>query len=109
MDFSEYQSQARRTQNKDLTPREMQEHALCGLASEVGEVLGIFQKIYQGKNFSMSDLKKEMGDVLWMIAELCDVYGIDLEEVAWLNIEKLKRRYPDGFDADRSNRRYEHA
>jgi NTP pyrophosphatase (non-canonical NTP hydrolase) len=107
MDFSTYQKLARRTQNKELTPKETLQHALCGLSSEAGEVCGIFQKKLQGKAISLADLKLEIGDVLWMLSELCDVYGFSLDDVAEKNIAKLKKRYPEGFDAERSNRRYE--
>ena len=106
MDFKTYQKMARRTQNQELSPRETREHALCGLASEVGEVCGIHQKYLQGKPISLNDLKLEIGDVLWMLAELCDVYRFSLDDIAELNIAKLKKRYPDGFDAERSNARY---
>lgn len=107
MDFSTYQKLARRTQNKELTPKETLSHALCGLSSEVGEICGIFQKKFQGKAMSLIDLKLEIGDVLWMLSELCDVYGFNLDDIAEKNIAKLKKRYPEGFDAELSNRRYE--
>lgn len=43
-----------------------------------------------------------MGDVLWYIAILCEGLGVDMERVMKRNIQKLKKRYPDGFDAKRS-------
>lgn len=106
MDFKTYQELARRTQNHDLSPRETLEHALCGLSAEVGEVCAIFQKEHQGKALCIKDLKSEIGDVLWMLSELCDVWRLDLGNIAYENIEKLKKRYPEGFDAERSNERY---
>ena len=47
-------------------------------------------------------LRKEIGDCLWMLGELCDVYGFDMGAIAEMNIAKLKKRYPLGFTADRS-------
>lgn len=44
----------------------------------------------------------ELGDMFWFASELCDRLGLRLEDVARANIEKLRRRYPDGFDAERS-------
>lgn len=102
MKFSDYQALARRTQRTDLKPGEKLAHAVCGIASESGEIAGIFQKSMQGHVVVRSDLTKEIGDVLWMLAELCDVYGFDLGEVAKENIEKLKKRYPEGFDPEKS-------
>ena len=100
--INEYQALARRTQNPDLTPREQLEHALWGLSSEVGEVCSLHQKTHQGHPMDANALRKEIGDVLWMLAELCDVYGFTLEGVAEENIAKLRKRYPDGFDAEHS-------
>lgn len=107
MTLNEYQAQARRTQNPALTPRDQLEHALWGLSSEVGEVCGLHQKTHQGHAMDGAALRKEIGDCLWMLAELCDVYGFSLDAVAEANIAKLRRRYPDGFDAEHSVHRAE--
>lgn len=107
MTLNEYQKLAGRTINKDLLPRETEMHALHGLASEVGEIHGIFQKFYQGHEIDAGELRKEVGDLLWFIAELCTVEGWEMEEVGEENIEKLRRRYPEGFDAERSLNREE--
>lgn len=77
-------------------------HAVFGLTSEAGEVAGIFQKVYQGHELNAEALNKELGDALWMLAEACEAVGTTLNEVAILNIEKLRKRYPDGFSAERS-------
>lgn len=102
MRFDEYQALARRTQNPELGANETLEHALWGLASECGEVCGLFQKHLQGHPIEAADVRKEVGDVLWMLAELCDVLEMGLGQIAEENIEKLKRRYPQGFEAWRS-------
>lgn len=102
MQFREYQEQARRTQNLELSPRDQLEHALWGLSAEVGEVLGLHQKTHQGHAMDAVKLRKEIGDVLWFVGELCDVYGFDMGAIAEENIAKLKRRFPDGFDVDHS-------
>lgn len=102
MTFAEYQVLARRTQNRDLCPEYMLEHATWGLAAEVGEVLSLHQKSRQGHQLEVWNVRKEIGDVLWMLAELCDCYGLSLEDIAAENIEKLIKRYPNGFSAERS-------
>lgn len=102
MTFDKYQTLARRTQNAELDRDEKRLHALHGLASEVGEIHGIMQKVYQGHRLDFSELEKEVGDLLWFVAELCDVYDWSMSDVAAENIEKLRKRYPEGFDADRS-------
>ena len=107
MTMREYQELARRTQNPDLTPRECLEHALWGLSAEVGEVCGLHQKTHQGHSMDAVALRKEIGDVLWMVAELCDVYGFDMGAIAEENIAKLRKRYPSGFSNERSVNRVE--
>lgn len=102
MELNEYQSLAKRTMNKSLPARETLLHALHGLASEVGEIHALYQKTYQGHKLDLEKVFDEMGDVLWFLCEMCTVYGIDMETIAQHNIEKLKRRYPEGFDPERS-------
>lgn len=102
MTLAEYQVLARRTQRTDITKGAKLAHAVCGITSEAGEIAGIFQKAMQGHAVVRSELSKEIGDVLWMLSELCDVYGFDMGEVAKENIEKLKKRYPEGFDPEKS-------
>jgi NTP pyrophosphatase (non-canonical NTP hydrolase) len=50
---------------------------------------------------------KELGDLLWFVAEYCTACDITLEDVAKANIEKLKARYPEGFETDKSLHRKE--
>lgn len=102
-----YQILAARTINSCLDVDEKLKHGLFGLASEAGEVLGIYQKAYQGHAIDSEKLKKELGDVLWMVAEICTAHGYSLGEIASMNINKLRKRYPDGFSADRSVNRNE--
>ena len=102
MTLNEYQELAGRTINMNLSREEQLRHALFEMCAELGEVHSIYQKVYQGHKISMDDLKKEIGDLLWGIAELCTVNGIWMDEIANINIEKLKKRYPEGFDPEKS-------
>ena len=107
MTINEYQALARRTQNKELTPVDRREHALKGMCSEVGEIHGVYQKVYQGHEVNTDEVIKELGDVMWFVAEMADALGVDLDDVAQRNIDKLRRRYPEGFAADKSINREE--
>ena len=102
MTGNEYQALARRTMNMELTAYEQYMHALHGLVGEIGELHSIFQKRYQGHNPDTEHMKKELGDMLWFIAEFCTAWGWRLEDIMQLNIEKLRARYPEGFDIDHS-------
>ena len=103
--LNEYQIAARRTQNTALRLFETREHALKGLVAEVGEIMSLYQKQLQGHTFDEGSLKLEIGDVLWMLSELCDCYGWTMEEVAAANIAKLRVRYPERFTTEQSKAR----
>lgn len=102
MTLDEYQNKALRTINLELVDDALELHALHGLASEVGEIHGLYQKVYQGHKIDMIHLQKEIGDCLWFLAELCTANGMSLEKVGEMNIAKLESRYPHGFDASHS-------
>ena len=106
MTANEYQRLAMRTCSIPNSKRmEMLHHAVFGLNSEAGEVAGLFQKEYQGHEMDCEHLKKELGDCLWMIAEACEAMNWTMEEVMKGNIDKLKARYPEGFDPKKSMHR----
>lgn len=97
-----YQEMAARTINKDLYDEDVIFHALFGMAGELGELHSLHQKVYQGHEFDEDHAKKELGDLLWFVAEYCTAMNWDLGDVMNLNISKLMARYPDGFEAERS-------
>ena len=107
MTVEEYQKLASRTMNPDLTEYECIMHGVFGLCSEAGEVASIFQKQYQGHRPTEEHLVKELGDVLWMVAEICTANRMSLEDVMKENIKKLEARYPNGFEAEKSLHRQE--
>lgn len=82
-------------------------HGVFGLTSEAGEVAGILQKVYQGHPLDCGHLVSECGDCLWMICEILDAIDFTLEECMQMNMDKLRKRYPDGFDPERSLHRAE--
>jgi len=81
--------------------------ASIGMASEAGEFSDIIKKIvFQGKEVNeetIRHLKLELGDIMWYISQACMALNVSLEEVIRMNIEKLEKRYPGGFEAVRSN------
>lgn len=109
MTFNEYQKLAQRTINPELTWEQVRNHALFEMCSELGEIHSFFQKQYQGHPIDGTKLQKEIGDLLWGIAELCTCGGFSMDDIAWQNIEKLRKRYPDGFSTERSLHREENA
>lgn len=77
-----------------------------GLAGESGELLDLFKKwIFHRKPLEEEHAKKELGDVMWYVAEIAHSMGWDLDEVMQMNVDKLKARYPQGFSTELSNHR----
>ena len=107
MTGNEYQELAARTINKDLNNVQQEAHALHGMVGEIGEIHSIYQKAYQGHKSDYDHLKKELGDLLWFIAEYCTACGWDLEDIMQLNIDKLRARFPEGFEVEKSLNRKE--
>ncbi len=107
MTINEYQKLAERTINRDLSPETQAIHALHGMVGEIGEIHSIYQKTFQGHEFNEEELRKELGDLMWFIAEYCTAMGWDMEDVAEQNISKLKKRYPEGFSEEASVNRTE--
>jgi NTP pyrophosphatase (non-canonical NTP hydrolase) len=77
-----------------------------GLAGEIGEMLELIKKSYgHGHAMDREKLAKESGDVRWYQAALEAKFDLNSSFVASMNIEKLRARYPDGFSAERSQKR----
>ena len=73
--------------------------AINGLCNEVGELSTDWYKyLYYQEPLDEANMKKELGDIMWHIAEICDALGISLQEVMEGNIRKLRTRFPDKFD-----------
>ena len=102
MEVIQYQGLAGRTINPALTNEQMKDHALKGMIGEIGEINSIYQKVYQGHEFDEEHVKKELGDLLWFIAEYCPGWGWNLDNICQMNIDKLRARFPDGFEVDKS-------
>lgn len=104
--FNDYQELARRTLNQDVEDSMRFANLGMGLAGESGEVCDYLKKVvFHGHSLDADKLADELGDVLWYLANLADAAGFSLDEVADRNIEKLRRRYPDGFASQRSRHR----
>jgi NTP pyrophosphatase (non-canonical NTP hydrolase) len=103
MTIDEYSRNANRTANKSLSPDIRIVYNALKAAGEAGEIADLVGKwIGQGHELDRERVIKEMGDVLWHLNDLADGLGITLNDVAQMNIEKLRGRYPDGFSVERS-------
>ena len=105
MTLDEYQTEAMRTasgiaiaENENLML-----NGAMGLNGEAGEVIDMLKKyMFQGHNLDIEHIAKELGDCLWYIAVCAKGAGYTLDEIAQMNVSKLRKRYPDGFEVEKS-------
>ena len=106
MTINEYQKLAMRTSNPQLSTVDHILNGALGLTGESGEVADLAKKaLMQGHLLDSEHIAKELGDICWYIAETATALGYDLETIMQMNIDKLVKRYPDGFDSERSQHR----
>lgn len=108
MTINQYQKEAMRTANGMLRPHEMLLNGLMGLNGEAGECIDLLKKTrFQGHELDVKHMAKELGDVAWYLAVSAEALGYDLETILQMNVDKLRARYPDGFDIQKSKNRKE--
>ena len=108
MTINEYQKLAMTTLNPELSRKDVLINGVMGLCGESGEAIDIVKKwLAQGHELDKEKLAKELGDICWYLAETATALDLSLEDIMCANIEKLKRRYPEGFDSARSVTRTE--
>ena len=103
MTLDDYQRLAARTIGSDRTHEQQLTNAALGLAGEAGEVADAMKKhLYHAWPLDRDAVAKELGDCLWYVAAMATAIGVSLDAVGTANIEKLRRRYPDGFSPEAS-------
>ena len=108
MTINEYQQLAMTTLNPALDRKDVLINGVMGLCGESGEAIDIVKKwLAQGHELDKEKLAKELGDIAWYLAETAYALDIPLEDILQANIDKLKKRYPEGFETERSLHREE--
>ena len=108
MTLNEYQRLAMTTLNPELSQKDILINGVMGLCGEAGETIDLVKKhLHQGHDLDQEAMKKELGDIAWYLAETAYALGYSLEEVCKGNIDKLKKRFPEGFSVDASIHREE--
>ena len=97
-----------RTLNPTLSAKDVLINAVMGLCGESGECIDIVKKwLAQGHDLDREKLARELRDVAWYLAEAATALEIPLEQILEANIDKLKRRFPEGFSVEASVNRTE--
>ena len=110
MDVNEYQREAMTLLRPDLTKQDALVNAVMGLCGESGETVDLVKKhLFQGHPLDRDKLVRELGDVAWYLAEAATALDVPLSAILQGNLDKLHRRYPDGFTVERSLHREDEA
>ena len=103
MTINEYQRFSMTTLNPELDKKNVLINGVMGLCGESGEAIDIVKKwLAQGHELDKEKLAKELGDIAWYLAETAYALEIPLEDILQANIDKLRKRYPEGFSSERS-------
>lgn len=103
MEGKRYQELAMVTLNKELTKKDMLVNGVMGLNGESGEVIDVVKKhLFQGHELDKTKIEEELGDVMWYVAEICEALDLSLDDVLSKNINKLQKRFKNGFTKEES-------
>ena len=106
MTINEYQQMALRTESPTTNETDRILQGAMGLCGESGEYIDILKKhMFQGHELDKKHMAKELGDIAWYLAVSADAIDYDLETIFQMNIDKLKARYPEGFETNKSTHR----
>lgn len=98
--LDEYQEEAIKTM-KPMSLSDSNKYMCIKIAEETGEICQLISKFeFHGKPFTQEDIKNELSDLSWYIANLAHSHGIKLSEVATYNIEKLRKRHGEKYNAE---------
>lgn len=103
MTLNEYQIHAMSTSNRRGNDIII---GILGLCGETGELADLVKKhLHQGHDLRNDDIIEELGDILWYLVYTAQQLGVFFDTVANHNLAKLRKRYPEGFDPERSKNR----
>ena len=99
MELKEYQELCKTTAKKGETPELEISNWGLGIVGEAGDIASCIKKVVFHKNNLVKEgIKENIGDMMWYTAMICNFFNWDFSEILNENIEKLKKRYPGGFN-----------
>lgn len=75
-----------------------------GIAGEAGDVASCIKKIFAHDNDQKAGIRENIGDTLWYAAMICNFFGWDMQQILDENMEKLRKRFPNGFTIENAKR-----
>lgn len=76
-----------------------------GISGEAGDVASCIKKTFMHDNDQRAGIRENLGDVMWYIAMICNHFDWNMEEILKENMEKLDKRYPNGFSYEAAKRK----
>ena len=106
--FTDYETEAARTSPRTVDGKDELLLGALGLAGEAGEYADHIKKqLYHSHPVDREKALDELGDILWYLAHASKRWGSSLGDVAYRNVIKLRKRYPEGFQTEKSINREE--
>ena len=103
-DLKEYQKLCKATARTFETPQHEILTWGLGIAGEAGDIAGCIKKTYAHDNDQRKGIRENIGDTLWYAAMICNFFDWDMQEVLKENIDKLRKRFPEGFTTENARR-----
>jgi NTP pyrophosphatase (non-canonical NTP hydrolase) len=98
MEIIEYCEKSKRTLANLGNKENDNMHMILGMLTEVGELADVIKKNFAyKKDIDWINAQEEIGDLMWYIANFCNINNFDLTKILQTNIDKLTARYPDKF------------
>jgi NTP pyrophosphatase (non-canonical NTP hydrolase) len=104
MTLKEYQELCKRTANPQTDKAKALSNYGLGVAGEAGDLAGCIKKTLFHANDQTAGVRENIGDTMWYLSMICNEMGWNFEEVLGENIEKLRKRYPEGFTEKNAGR-----
>jgi len=104
MNLKEYQELCKKTAKKFENPEKEILTLGLGISGEAGDIAGCIKKTFSHNNDQKAGIRENIGDTMWYIAMICNFFNWNLEEVLNENIEKLRKRFPNGFTVNDASR-----
>jgi NTP pyrophosphatase (non-canonical NTP hydrolase) len=110
----EFTIECRRTERRDdwkeITPELSNNvrllYTLIGLTTEANEALDVFKKcLFYKRPFALDHFASELSDCMWYLTMAADIAGFSLEDIMQINVDKLRKRYPEKFTTELANNR----
>lgn len=102
--LKEYQELCKTTAKVHKSKKDQLANWGLGVAGEIGDLVGCIKKTIYHNNNQEEGIRENIGDTMWYLAMICNNLKWNFEEILEENVEKLMKRYPEGFKEKNASR-----